>query len=108
MRLTRKQAAIIGARTGITFGPFDDIHEYAATIYDGDISTLGMLGIASDLKEKSTPDVFAIAATREGETEAMLKKIIAIVTRDRYNPERAPGDVGEHDVVLAWLAKAIA
>lgn len=28
-RLTREQAAIIGAFTGITVGPFSDIHGYA-------------------------------------------------------------------------------
>ena len=28
-KLTKKQAAIIGAYTGITCGPFSEIHEYA-------------------------------------------------------------------------------
>lgn len=28
-RLTRQQAAVIGAYTGVTAGPFSDIHEYA-------------------------------------------------------------------------------
>lgn len=28
-RLTKQQAAIIGAYTGITCGPFSDVHEYA-------------------------------------------------------------------------------
>lgn len=38
-RLTKEQAAIIGLYTGITCGPFGDVHELAEKIYGTPIFT---------------------------------------------------------------------
>lgn len=67
--LTRRQAAIIGAYTGITCGPFGDVHEYVDGLpgFKG-ISTIGfaMPGVADRIREAATADFLAICATEGG------------------------------------------
>lgn len=66
-RLTRRQAAIIGAYTGILCGPFSDLQEYAEEVLDyKGISTIGMLALADNLKEKSREDFLAICFKENG------------------------------------------
>lgn len=63
-RLTRAQAAIIGAYTGITCGPFNDIHEYAERIMGRPIWTHQFADqkLADEIKEKARPDFMAIVS----------------------------------------------
>lgn len=61
-RLTKEQAAIIGAYTGIVCGPFMDVHEYAEKVLGTSIgsSAFGMLMLAEQLKEAAKADFLAI------------------------------------------------
>ena len=61
-KLTKEQAAIIGAYTGFTAGPFSDLQAYAGKFYGEGISTVGMLEVADDLKKKAKADFLAICA----------------------------------------------
>jgi hypothetical protein len=61
-RLTKEQAAIIGAYTGITAGPFSDVHEYAEKLFDRPIWTHQFADeeISKKLRELAKPDFLAI------------------------------------------------
>ncbi len=61
-RLTKRQAAIIGAFTGFTVGPFADIHEYAEEVFGRPCWTheFGNEEFAASLKEKARADFLAI------------------------------------------------
>jgi hypothetical protein len=61
-KLTKEQAAIIGLYTGVTCGPFSDIHEYAEKLIGGPIYThlFTNTKFVEELKEKSKPDFLAI------------------------------------------------
>lgn len=63
-KLTKKQAAIIGAYTGVTAGPFSDLHEYAEKVLGRPIWTHEFADedVANELKEKSRADFLAICA----------------------------------------------
>ncbi len=58
-RLTKRQAAIIGAFTGYTCGPFDDIHSYVDSLpgFSG-IGTIGFAlpGVADKIREAARKD----------------------------------------------------
>lgn len=61
-RLTKHQAAVIGAFTGILCGPFSDVHEYAERklghpIFTSEFTTPR---ISNKLKEKASADFLAI------------------------------------------------
>lgn len=62
-RLTRRQAAIIGAYTGITCGPFSDIHEYVDSLpgFSG-IGVIGFTlpGVRERMREAATADFLAL------------------------------------------------
>jgi len=64
-KLTKRQAAIIGAYTGITAGPFGDVHEYVDSLpgFKG-ITTLGFASqvIADQIKEAAKADFLAICS----------------------------------------------
>lgn len=69
-RLTRRQAAIIGAYTGILAGPFDDLHQYAEELMERPVFTheFGVHLFWVLLKSKAAPDFKEIAAVvTEGE-----------------------------------------
>jgi len=61
-RLTKEQAAIIGAYTGITAGSFGDIQEYAEKKFGHPIFTheFASKEVSEKLKELSKPDFLAI------------------------------------------------
>jgi len=61
-RLTKEQAAIIGAYTGVTAGSFGDIHEYAERILGRRIFTheFASEALAQKLKEATKDDFLAI------------------------------------------------
>ncbi len=61
-RLTKEQAAIIGAYTGISCGPFGDIHEYVEKKLGRPVWTheLAQPEMWERIKEASLPDLLAI------------------------------------------------
>lgn len=66
-RLTREQAAVISAATGVLVGPFSDMHEYIEKIMGRPVFTheLGSRPFAKEIAEKAKPDLLAICATDE-------------------------------------------
>jgi hypothetical protein len=62
-RLTKRQAAIIGAYTGFTAGPFGDVHEYVDSLpgFEG-ITTMGFASqeIADKIREAAKADFLGI------------------------------------------------
>ena len=66
-KLTREQAAIIGAFTGILCGPFEDVHGLIERVLDRPVFTHEM--VSKDLWEKVKkliePEYLAICATKE-------------------------------------------
>lgn len=68
-KLTRRQAAIIGAFTGVTCGPFGDIHEYVDGLpgFKG-ITTIGFATCATQIKEAAKADFLSICAEKEDAT----------------------------------------
>ena len=67
-RLTRRQAAIIGAFTGILSGPFSDLHEYVDSLpgFEG-IGTLGLAMQADAIRDAALADFTALCATDGGD-----------------------------------------
>lgn len=67
-KLTRRQAAIIGAYTGISCGPFSDIHEYVDSLpgFKG-IGTISFAdkAVREQIKRSCWEDFLAICATRD-------------------------------------------
>lgn len=63
-RLTRDQAAIIGAFTGIAIGPFSDIHGYAERILGRSIWTHEFANkeTMAEIKEAARADFVALAS----------------------------------------------
>ena len=67
-KLTRKQAAIIGAYTGVTCGPFGDIHKYVDSlpglkgIMTHDFASENICEI---IRKESKADFLAICPTSE-------------------------------------------
>ncbi len=63
-KLTKEQAAIIGAYTGITAGPFSDIHEYAEKVFGHPVWTheFADKGMADKLSAAAKADFLAICA----------------------------------------------
>lgn len=75
-RLTKEQAAIIGAYTGITCGPFSDIHEYAEKKLGRPIQIFefGSNGVGNELKEKSREDFLSLVREHDPENPELLTK----------------------------------
>lgn len=63
-RLTKEQAAIIGAYTGITVGPFSHIHEYAEKVLSRPIFTheFASRQLMDELKNASFDDFMKVVA----------------------------------------------
>ena len=72
-RLTKRQAAVIGAFTGYTAGPFGDVHEYGDSLpgFKG-IGTIsfGIKQVADGIREAARADFLAIChePAPQGET----------------------------------------
>ena len=69
-RLTKDQAAIIGAFTGFAAGPFSDIHEYAERILGRSIWThqFASKELKEELRDAARADFVGIAARSEAKT----------------------------------------
>lgn len=65
-RLTKEQAAILGAFTGFTLGPFGDIQEYAERLFGEPLvtSAFASKAFAEQLREKARHDVMNIIHER--------------------------------------------
>jgi hypothetical protein len=61
-KITRAQAAILGAYTGILCGPFEDMHEYIEQIMGRPVFTheLASDTLCEEIKEKAKQDFLAI------------------------------------------------
>lgn len=61
-KLTKEQAAIIGAYTGVTCGNFADIQEYAENLLKRPIFTheFGSERLVEELKKAAKPDFLAL------------------------------------------------
>lgn len=68
-RLTKEQAAIAGAFTGITFGPFSDIHEYAERVLGRPVWTheFASKTLSAELKEAARRDFEDMVHVEKGE-----------------------------------------
>ncbi len=66
-RLTREQAAIIGAYTGYLAGPFSDMHEYVEKVMGRPIWTHDMANADTmeKIREAAKADFVAICARQE-------------------------------------------
>ena len=66
-KLTREQAAIIGVFTGISCGPFSDVHKKAEELLGRPVLTheMGNKAIWEDLQQKVKPEFLAICYTGE-------------------------------------------
>jgi hypothetical protein len=75
-RLSRRDAAIIGAFTGVALGPFEDIQAYGDHLMGRPTWTheYGSRDFWADLKEKSQEDFFALCAEREQEAPSFEKE----------------------------------
>lgn len=62
--LTREQAAVIGAYTGVVCGSFSDLHEYIEKIMGRPVFTheLADRGLADRIKVAAAPDFMALVA----------------------------------------------
>ena len=69
-RLTREQAAVIGAYTGILAGPVSDMHDYIRRIMKRPVFTheLADDAVAEQIRAAAKPDFLAIchSTTAEG------------------------------------------
>jgi hypothetical protein len=63
-RLTKEQAAIIGAFTGYLCGPFSDMHEYVEKIMERPVWTheMGNKEIMEEIKKRAKADFLEIVA----------------------------------------------
>ena len=63
-RLTREQAAIVGAYTGVSCGPFSDIHSYVEKVLGRPVWTHEMAGeeVMTAVRDAAKADFLAICA----------------------------------------------
>ncbi len=64
-RLTKEQAAIIGAYTNVLCGPFSDMHEYIEKVMGRPVWTheLASEKVTEEIREKCKADFLAICAS---------------------------------------------
>lgn len=65
--LTKHQAAVIGAYTGILCGPFRDLHEYAEKLLERPVWTheFADRALADELKQRAQQDFFDICHKKQ-------------------------------------------
>ena len=70
-RLTRRQAAIITAYTGITCGPFEAFHEYAQKLLGRPVWSheFASKELASKIKDAATEDFLSICHAPDEEEQ---------------------------------------
>lgn len=63
MPLTRREAAVISAYTGVLTGPFNDMHQYAEEIMERPVWSheFGSKDFADELARRAKPDFIALA-----------------------------------------------
>ena len=73
-RLSRKDAAIIGAYTGFATGPFEDIQQYAEHVLNRPIWTheFASTELVEQLRQAAKPDFIALCADRDEQPEAPI------------------------------------
>lgn len=73
--ITKREAAIIGAYTGILMGEFSDMHEYIEEIMDRPVWTheMGDKATVDIIKEKAKPDFIALAQSVGQNLESSLQ-----------------------------------
>ena len=66
--MTRQEAAIISAYTGIMTGSFSDMHEYVERIMGRPVFTheMGTKAVMEEIKAKAKPDFLTICSSLEG------------------------------------------
>lgn len=64
MKLTKEQAAIVGAYTGCLAGKFSDMHEYIEKVMGRPVFTheMGDKRICEEIREKAKADFLSICA----------------------------------------------
>jgi hypothetical protein len=69
-RLTREQAAILSAYTGVLLGPFEDMQAYIERILGRAVWTheLASDDVCEEIREKAKPDLARIIAERGATT----------------------------------------
>lgn len=69
MRLTKEQAAIVGAYTGYAVGPFKDVHEYAEKVLSRPVFTVEFADkrFTEELRAAAKADFVGIAYLEEDE-----------------------------------------
>src|SRR5665213_2804593 len=73
-RLTRKQAAILGAYTAHTLGPYSDVIKYVRTLKSFEtVDEKALTGYKSQIKAASKADALAICAQPEDSLEEPVK-----------------------------------
>lgn len=67
-RLTRDQAAIIGAYTGFSCGPFSDVHKKIEELLGRPVFTheLAAKEVWESVKEKARPEFLSVCAKDDG------------------------------------------
>ena len=63
-KLTNRQAAIVGAFTGIMSGPFEDLHKYIEEVLGRPVFTHEMAdeGVVAEIKDAARDDFLLICA----------------------------------------------
>lgn len=81
-RLTRKQAAIIGAHTGRTYGPFGDLRDYVGTLegFKG-ITDTGMMAFQDNIAKAAAADAASICANATDPVEEPNDSALELVSK---------------------------
>lgn len=66
-RLTKEQAAVLSAHTGVLCGKFADLHEYVEQILERPVMTheMGSQAVADKIREASRSDFMQLVAIGE-------------------------------------------
>jgi hypothetical protein len=75
--LTREQAAIIGAYTGVLCGPFQDLHAYIEKLMDRPVWTheMGEAEFMDVVKERARPDFLGLVPFDDRRMEAEIDRL---------------------------------
>lgn len=73
-RLTRKQAAVIGAYTGYICGPFSDVHAYVDGLpgFKGITSGFSFVAMAGAIHEAAKADFLALCAADDPDATQVI------------------------------------
>lgn len=113
-RLTREQAAIIGAFTGYAVGPFSDIHGYAEKVLGRPIWThqFAEKEVMAELREAARADFVALAyepdapsTERDREAAAWLLSVMdqTPLVQDRPGWRAAGAAMGDAPLGNDWV-----